>query len=294
MDRASTGGLSAPSAEVVDPAEAAPRPATPPRRATPAQRSTLRSVVVPSEHGGWGLTAEPVLLGLLVEPTLGGACIGLAAILAFLARTPLKVQLVDAHRGRTLDRTRTARWVLLVEGIVLAALVVVAVLRARTGFWWPVLVMAPLLAVELWFDMRSKSRRLVPELAGAIGIGGVVSLIVLAGGGGGRLAVALWVLVIARAVAAIVTVRDQVGRLHGRDGEPVRVVVADGLAVAIAASAVAVSRSALVGAVAVVAAVAGQRLLERRPATRAVVLGLRQSALGLVVVIAAAVGAWLA
>src|SRR5690606_31573863 len=32
----------------------------------PRQRSMLRSVALPSEHGGWGLTGEPIVLGLLL------------------------------------------------------------------------------------------------------------------------------------------------------------------------------------------------------------------------------------
>jgi hypothetical protein len=47
-------------------------------------------VAIPSEHGGWGLTFEPVLLGLLVEPSWPGVAIGAAALTAFLVRTPLK------------------------------------------------------------------------------------------------------------------------------------------------------------------------------------------------------------
>lgn len=106
------------------------------RAEAPGQRSLLRSVAMPAEHGSWGLTFEPVLLGLLLA------------------------------------------------------------------------------AVELWFDMRSRSRRLLPELVGAIGMGGVAAVIVLAGGGSGRLAAACWMILAARSVTAIVTVRDQVGGLH--------------------------------------------------------------------------------
>ncbi len=75
-------------------------------RRAPGERSTLRSVAVPSEHGGWGLTLEPGLLGLLVAPGAAGVCLAVAAFVAFLARTPLKVVLVDRRRGRWLGRTR--------------------------------------------------------------------------------------------------------------------------------------------------------------------------------------------
>ena len=43
----------------------------------------------------------------------------------------------------------------------------------------PLAVAAPLFAVELWFDARSRGRRLVPALCGAVGISAVVAVIVL-------------------------------------------------------------------------------------------------------------------
>lgn len=271
-----------------------PSPSPTPSDVAPRPRSPLRAVAVPIEHGGWGLTLEPILMGLLISPSVAGLCIGLAAMSAFVARTPLKVLLVDARRGRTLERTRLAAWVLVGEGVVLGGLVAVTLLRSNDGFWVPIVAAAPLLGLELWYDMRSRSRRLVPELAGAMGIGGVAAMIVLAGGGGGRLAVAVWLILVARGVTAIVMVRDQVGRLHGRDPRPIPTVVADVVALMVAAAAVVVGRPALAGAVAVVGAIVAQRLLALRPPPRAVVLGLRQTAIGLTVVIVTAIGVFAA
>ena len=51
----------------------------------PSPRPMLRSVALPTEHGGWGLTLEPVLLGLLVAPSVAGLAIGGAAFLVFVA-----------------------------------------------------------------------------------------------------------------------------------------------------------------------------------------------------------------
>ena len=67
-----------------------------------------RQVAIPTEHGGWSLTAEPVVLGLLVAWSWPGAALGVAAMLAFVARTPLKLGLVDRWRHRWLDRSRLA------------------------------------------------------------------------------------------------------------------------------------------------------------------------------------------
>lgn len=75
---------------------------------------------------------------------------------------------------------------------------------------------APLVAVELWFDMRSRSRRLIPELAGSIGIGSIATSIALADGASTRVAWGLWVVVAARSVAAIPYVRTQIQRTKSR------------------------------------------------------------------------------
>jgi hypothetical protein len=75
----------------------------------PGTRSVLRSVAVPTEHGGWDLTLEPVVLGLVIFPSGAGLCLASAALVGFMARMPLKVVLVDASRGRHLERTTVAR-----------------------------------------------------------------------------------------------------------------------------------------------------------------------------------------
>ena len=104
---------------------------SPPPGTAPQPRALWRAVAVPPEHGGWGLTLEPVVLGLLARPGLPGLALGAAAFVAFLARTPLKVVLVDRRRGRWLARSRLALQVLGVEAVVLVALVGAATARRR-------------------------------------------------------------------------------------------------------------------------------------------------------------------
>jgi hypothetical protein len=259
----------------------------------PQSRAALRRVAVPTEHGGWGLTAEPVVLGLAVAPSLAGVGLGVAAILAFLARTPLRVVLVDRHRHRDLDRTVLARRVLTVEVVAIAALVGAAVLTATGPFWWPAAVAAPLVATELWFDTRSRSRRLVPEVAGTVGICSVAAMIVLAAGHAPSEAAAAWLILAGRASTALPHVRAQIARLHGRPASTRVLLAADATALASAGLAVAVEPAVAAGAVAVAGIVAVQRLTDRQrvPAT---VVGIRQTVLGLVVVAATALGLHLA
>ncbi|WP_426574945.1 YwiC-like family protein [Aquihabitans sp. McL0605] len=76
-------------------------------------------------------------------------------MVAFLARTPLKIAVIDQRRGRNLARTRLARRVAAGELTLLALLAIAAVVLAAPGFWIPGAVALPLLAVEAWFDVRS-------------------------------------------------------------------------------------------------------------------------------------------
>jgi hypothetical protein len=269
----------------------APRTAAVPVAATPAaDRSTLRAVALPTEHGGWSLTLEPVLLGLVVAWSWPGLALGGVAMLAFLARTPLKLVLVDRWRGRWIARTSVAARVATVELLAVAALVFLAVRGADERFWWPLLVAAPLVSLELWFDMRSRSRRLLPELAGTVAIGSVATAIALADGADQAMAWGLWVVVAARAAAAIPYARTQVFRGRGRPHHLWHSDLAQGLAV------VAVAIGWLAGgvplvAVTAIAAIAVFNLGAVRAAPRpAKVIGLQQMFFGIAVVAVTAVG----
>jgi len=256
----------------------------------PAARSVLRSVAVPAEHGGWGLTLEPALLGLLVAPSAAGACLAVAALLGFVARTPVRLVLVDLGRRRRLPRTRLALVVAAIEVVGILGLVAGAVVATGHPFWWPALLAAPLIATELWFDSRSRSRRLVPELAGAVGISAVAAMVVLAGGGAATVAAGAWLVLAARIATSIPYVRSRILQLHGRPPRPGVLLVGDVVAIGLAAVAVGLDRAFVAGAVAIVAVVGYQRLTAHRPVRRVAVLGIHQMLLGFGVVLVTAVG----
>ena len=149
-------------------------------------RPLWKQVALPAEHGGWGLTLEPVLLGLLVAPSLAGLAIGLAALAAFLVRTPLKLAVIDRRRDQWADRSRLAARIAAAELALIVAAAAVAVALAGPRWLLPVAAAAPLIAIELAYDIRSRGRRLLPELCGSIGIATVSAAIVLAAGKGPR------------------------------------------------------------------------------------------------------------
>jgi len=258
---------------------------------TSPEISSVRSVAIPTEHGGWSLTLEPVLLGVLVNPSWAGGAIGAATLLAFLARTPVKIALVDRHRRRTLARTRMAGRVATVEVAALAVLGAIAVALGDRSFAWPLLLAAPLVAVELWYDVRSRSRRLIPELAGTVGVASVAAAIVLAAGSPDRLAAGLWCVAAARAIAAVAFVRVQLRRSKA---QPHTLWLSDGfqlLAVAAVAAGWLLDAISAAGVIAIGALALVHAALVRRPVPAVPILGSQQVVLGLAVVLTAGLGA---
>jgi hypothetical protein len=168
----------------------------------------------------------------------------------------------------------------------------VVVADRGAGWQWaiPVVIAAPLVAVELWFDVRSRGRRLVPELCGAIGISGVVAAIALAAGRSGWLAASLWLILTARAIGSIPFVRVQIVRLRRGEGPVWSSDVAQVASVVVGLAAIAVDNRAVAGAVGVAVLAALQAGWTRRPPQPARRLGLRQMAAGLGLVAATALG----
>jgi hypothetical protein len=257
---------------------------------TTTERAVWRSVAVPSEHGGWGLTLEPVLLGLLVAWSAAGLALGVAAFMAFLARTPLKVVFVDVRRKRWLDRSRLASRIAVGELFVLG--IAVAIAGSLAGWLWmrPALVAAPFVAVEVWFDVRSRGRRLVPELCGATGIAAVAAAVALASGKGGALAAGLWLLLVARSLGAIPFVRVQILRLRKGQGPVQRSDAAQAASLAVGFAAFVLDRRLAAGLVGVVLLSVLQTVWVRRAPIAAKRLGLRQTAMGLGLVAMTAAG----
>lgn len=259
-------------------------------RPIPRERTGWRAVALPSEHGGWGLTVEPALLGLLVAPSWAGLAIAAAALATFLLRTPLRLVLVDRYRRRSLPRTRLAARFVAGEAAVVLSAAVIAL--ALAGWTWlvPVGVAVPLVAVELGYEIRSRSRRLVPELCGALGIAAVAAAIAIAGGRTAELAAALWLVLAARIVASVPFVRTQIARLRNRADGTASSDTAQVAGIAVAAVAGASAVPVIPGAATVAALCVAQVVWVRRPAIPPRTLGFRQMGLGFVVVGVTAAG----
>ncbi len=254
------------------------------------QAPLWKKVGIPSEHGGWSLTLEPVVLGLLIAWSWPGFALGVAALLAFITRTPLKIVMVDRWRDRWLDRTALAARIASIEAAIIIALAIVATLGAiTTRFWIPIAIGIPLVALELWYDMRSRSRRLIPELAGTLGISLSVSAIVIADGGSTSLAIGMWVVISARAIAAVVYARAQVARGFGRSTALWHSDVAQALGVIAVVVAWLVNTIPLAPVIALVVIAIFNLIAVRRPISSVKAIGFQQMGFGIAVVVITAV-----
>ena len=268
---------------------------------TTTRKPTLRSVAMPAEHGGWGLTLEPGILGVLLAPSVAGILLGLAALLSFLLRTPVRLVLLRhlragdrAPSGIGRERTRLATRVAAFElaGLI-AALVTAAVVADDLSWLGPLMVAAPLFAVAFWFDLRSESRHLVAEIVGSVAVAGVAAMGALAGGATWALAVGAWLILAARVLSSIPQVRAQVLRIHSREAPALPTLLGDLAALVTAVVAVVIEPALLLGGLAIVGLVVVQRVTLVRPPRPAKVLGVRQMILGFTVVGVTAIGSWL-
>lgn len=183
--------------------------------AQPPIQVPIKSVALPNEHGGWGFTLEPILLGLLVSPGWAGLGLGLFALAAFFTRHPLKLWLADTRKGKRFPRTPIAgRFALLYSSVGLLGLIL-AFSQAQESFIGPLLAALPLILLQLWYDAHNQGRNLVPEISGAIAMGSVAAGIGLAGGLPVPLALGLWLVLAMRSFAAIYYARTQVRRARG-------------------------------------------------------------------------------
>lgn len=197
-------------------------------------RVRLKTIALPVEHGGWGLSLEPVVLGLLVAPSFSGLFLAIATMGAFLARHPLKLLMADRRRGRRFARTPIAeRFVLLYT--MLAALDLLAAIKTTASyeFLLPLLLAAPFALIQVGYDAMSRSRALLPELAGSTAMAAIASSIAFAAGWPRPIAFALWAVLAARVVPTILYVRARLKMLHGQQAAPATALIIHTLALTV-------------------------------------------------------------
>ena len=259
----------------------------------PVSSVRLKSLALPTEHGGWGFLLEPILLGLLTVPTWAGLALSIAALGVFLLTQPAKIVLKDWQKGLYVPRTRWAlRFAALYAGMALLMLVIALALSPH-AFWLPLLLASPFALFQLYAASQNRGRALLPELVGAVALGATVAAIVLAGGGMAANAFALWLILSLRSVPSILYVRTRLRLERGDDINRRQVIVAHGVALLISVILVVAGNAHVLTVFAfvllLVRAVRG--LSAWRNAVPAKIIGMWEMIYGFSVVVLVAIGA---
>jgi hypothetical protein len=167
--------------------------------------------LLPPEHGSWFLLGFPLVLGLLLRPSLAGLCLGLAGLALFLGRAPLR-RLFQAQQDPA-----QLRALVLLGGLALAF---------GTGTWLlsdyrfliPLVTTTPLVLLALRADAARAARSLAVELAAQGAFAGLAAGLVLAGGGSPALAAGAWLFAALMGGANLAHVRRILGHAHRLEG----------------------------------------------------------------------------
>jgi hypothetical protein len=272
---------------------ASPRgPLPAPISATPAAAVPLKAVALPAEHGGWGLLAEPLVLGLVLAPGTAGVWLALAALFAFLARQPLRLALMDRRRGVRYPRTALAERVLATFLAAAALLLALASAAAHAPFWPALAMAAPFALAALAYDALGRGREALGETAGAVALSASTAAIALAGGVAPAVAFAASVLLALRALTSVLYIRARIRLDRGLAAGPRAALAAHGAALVVAVVLAGVAAAPWLGALAfaVLLGRAVHGLSRWRGAIRPQRLGFQELAYGLVTLALLAAG----
>ncbi len=248
-----------------------------------------REVAWPKEHGSWSLALEPVVLGMIAVPSVAGAGLALAAVAGFFTRRPLRIVLFDANHARRLAAVRA----LLGCGLLALAGLAFAV-RFAGASWWPWLLPSALAGVLfLVFDLRKAGREQGAELAGTAAFGWLPAIFAVIAGADSTSAVVIGLLMLARSVPTVLTVRASLrARKTGTRRFAVPIVAAFVAAMGVGVLCTRGEAPWVAGVLLAVLAARSVALLLFLPRTvRATTIGIAESVLGAVYVLAVGI-AW--
>lgn len=232
------------------------------------------------------MVLEPLILALLVAPSKAGALLAAAAILAFLARHPMKLLAQDWRRGTWVVRTKVCAWIAAAYAGGAAIALLAAIVASSAHVLVPLAVGAALGLVQFALDIRQRGRSFVAEMCGASAAAMTAPAIALASGQRSEISVALLVITSALTLPAFLFVRS-VLRGERRRTTMVMHIVAIAAAVALWHLGLTPAAAVVVMAMLLLRAMIGLQT-KTRPAAR--VVGMREAAWGAAAVIVIAVG----
>lgn len=142
-----------------------------------ARRSRRRALIVPREHGAWGLLLVPMLTGAAVGLRHGGNFIGfllllLAALALFWLRTPVETLLgTSAMRAQDSEERRLVLHVAAFLACISAVALGTLLWGGRNGALWLIGVAAfAAFAAQAVLKKLGRKKRMLSEMVGTIGL----------------------------------------------------------------------------------------------------------------------------
>lgn len=163
--------------------------------------------LLPAEHGSWFMLGFPLVLGLLMRPSLPGGLVALAALAVFLARPPLR-RVLSGQRD-PLQRRALMLFAGLAGGLGLGALVL-----AGPRFLIPLALTAPLVGLALRADLARAVRSLAVELTAQAAFAGLAAILLVVGGATEAQAGLAWLFATLLGGANLAHVRRLLGHAH--------------------------------------------------------------------------------
>ncbi|PTY00066.1 YwiC-like family protein [Opitutus sp. ER46] len=248
-----------------------------------------RELVWPREHGSWSLALEPLALALLAAPSWAGGALAVATVGAFFARRPVRTAWTET---RPAVRRRAGQAAAVCAAVAaLGATGAVALATSMRAWMW---LLPSMLAgaAFLGFDLQKSGREAEAELAGSFAFAWLPAAFAAFAGWPAGPAVTLGVVMLARAVPTVLTIRV-VLRARKAQAEPARGPAWLALGAALLVAELTRRGHAPFAAAILAAGLAlrsGGLLVFPRPRLRATTLGIAEAVLGGVYVVV--LGLW--
>jgi hypothetical protein len=139
-----------------------------------------------------------------------------ATVTGFLLRQPLKTLMIERRRGRRSPRARLALGFTLLYAGIAGGGALAALLLAGWGWLLPILLALPLFTAFLYYDLTQPGRTLIAEITAPVGLASVAASMGLMAGWDLWSSLALWLILAARAVPAVLYVRARIRLERGR------------------------------------------------------------------------------
>ncbi len=189
-----------------------------------ADVTTIKNVLLPSEHGASVMAGESLVAGLLIAASAKTFLLALGFVFLFLMTQPLKIAIKDMRQNVLVHRTKVALGAA-VACFLLAGICLTETYALRGGaFLLMILTAVPLVLLHFWSVVSDGKKELVAELLGALSLGAIAAAIIVTAGYSYIQAFVLWGILAVRCGTSVIYVRYRLNQSRGKEQNPVQLV----------------------------------------------------------------------